>query len=156
MRLLVDFTQFYPKNTFHDHVNKVVNGHTSLTKWNRLVRYRSAKTGQVRYGEPVADLTTDIDQLAADGLLKVQPLEGSNWLSVTPSDEEEDDVKELLGPLTPKDVPVVRCTGLNYRSHSGSQSLLNNIRQTNTGEQFWSRTGIFQSIRHYSLNQDRL
>ncbi|KIX94869.1 uncharacterized protein Z520_09559 [Fonsecaea multimorphosa CBS 102226] len=117
MRLLVDFTQFYDKPKVNGHANGMANGHISLTYWDRLVRYVSAKTGQTRYGEPLADLTADIDQLATEGTLKVRPLEGSNWLAARPSDEEEDLVKELLGPLTPRDVPIVRCTGLNYRTH---------------------------------------
>ncbi|OQU98884.1 hypothetical protein CLAIMM_04596 [Cladophialophora immunda] len=117
MGLLVDFTQFYHKPEVNGHTNGLANGHTSLTCWDRLVRYVSAKTGQTRYGEPLADLTADIDQLAAERTLKVRPLEGSNWLAARPSDEEEDLVKELLGPFTPRDVPIIRCTGLNYRTH---------------------------------------
>lgn len=126
MKLVVDFTQFYNKETVNGHANGhangTSNGHAPVTHWDRLVRYVSAKTGQTRYGEPLADLTADIDQLAAEGVLKVRPLEGSNWLTAAPSDEEEDTVKELLGPLASKDVPIIRCTGLNYRSHSKSCS----------------------------------
>lgn len=89
-----------------------------ITKWDRLVRYVSAKDGQIRYGEPiVSDSKPDIDQLALDGKLTVKVLEGTTPFSAEPTGEE-DQVKELLGPLTPKDVPIVRCTGLNYKTHS--------------------------------------
>lgn len=116
MSLLVDFTQYYKQGT----VNGQANGHGPLVHWDRLVRYVSAKTGQVRYGDPLLSSEADIDQLAAEGTLKVRVLKGSTWISATSTDEI-DEVKELLGPLTPQDVPIIRCTGLNYRSHSKLQ-----------------------------------
>lgn len=88
-----------------------------ITQWDRLVRYVSAKDGKVRYGEPIVDANADIDKLAGDGSLKVKILEGSSPLTAAPTGEE-DEIKELLGPLTNKDVPIVRCTGLNYKAHS--------------------------------------
>lgn len=78
----------------------------------------SAKDGKVRYGEPiVSDSKPDIDQLAQDGKLEVTVLEGANPLEAKPTGEK-DTVKQLLGPLTPKDVPIIRCVGLNYKTHS--------------------------------------
>lgn len=89
----------------------------SLTSWDRLVRYVSAKDNQIHYGEPiVSDKSTDIDSLASKGELKVKILSGDSFLTAKPTGEE-DTVKTLLGPLTPKDVPAVRCTGLNYKTH---------------------------------------
>ena len=89
-----------------------------LTAWDRLVRYVSAKDGKVRYGEPiVSDSKPDIDRLAQDGKLEVTVLEGANPLDAKPTGEK-DTVKQLLGPLTPKDVPIIRCVGLNYKTHS--------------------------------------
>jgi hypothetical protein len=91
---------------------------SSLTKWDRLVRYVSAKDGKTKYGEPIVDDgKADIDDLAQKGELKVKVLEGSTPFDAAPTGEQ-DEVKTLLGPLTPKDVPVVRCTGLNYKTHS--------------------------------------
>ena len=91
---------------------------SSLTQWDRLVRYVSAKDGKVRYGEPiVSDSKPDIDELAQKGGLKVKVLEGATPLQAAPTGEE-DEVKELLGPLTPNDVSIIRCTGLNYKTHS--------------------------------------
>ena len=92
-----------------------------LTKWVRLVRYVSAKDGKVRYGEPiVSESKPDIDGLALKGGLKVKVLDGPTPFQAAPTGEE-DEVKELLGPLTPQDVSVVRCTGLNYKTHSKSE-----------------------------------
>lgn len=82
------------------------------------MRYVSAKDGKIHYGEPiVSGSKPDIDQLAADGKLKVKILDGANPIQAEPTGEE-DEVKDLLGPLTPHDVPVIRCIGLNYKTHS--------------------------------------
>lgn len=89
-----------------------------LTSWDRFVRYISDKDGKVRYGEPiVSDSKPDIDQLAQDGKLEVKVLEGPNPLEAQPTGEH-DKVKQLLGPLTAKDVPIIRGVGLNYKTHS--------------------------------------
>lgn len=90
----------------------------ALTSWDRLIRYVSAKDGKIRYGEPiVSGDKPDIDALAQDGSLKVKILEGAGPFEAKPTGEE-DSVKQLLGPLTPEDVPIVRCIGLNYKTHS--------------------------------------
>lgn len=90
----------------------------SVTKWDRLIRYVSAKDGETRYGDPiVSGENPDIDDLAQKGGLKVKVLEGATPIAAAPTGEE-DDVKTLLGPLTPRDVPIIRCTGLNYKTHS--------------------------------------
>ena len=91
-----------------------------ITKWDRLIRYVSAKDGKTKYGEPiVSGEKPDIDDLAQKGGLKVKVLEGPTPIEAAPTGEE-DEVKTLLGPLTPKDVSIVRCTGLNYKTHSTS------------------------------------
>lgn len=93
---------------------------SSLTKWDRLIRYVSAKDGKTKYGEPIVpDPKADVDELAQKGGLKVKVLEGKTFLDAAPTGEE-DEVKQLLGPLTPSDVSVIRCTGLNYKTHSAS------------------------------------
>ncbi|KAF2766495.1 hypothetical protein EJ03DRAFT_329991 [Teratosphaeria nubilosa] len=89
----------------------------SLTAWHRLIRYVSAKDGKIKYGEPIlSDSKADIDALAQNGDLKVKVLDGPTPIQAKATGEE-DEVKQLLGPLTPKDVPVVRCVGLNYKTH---------------------------------------
>jgi hypothetical protein len=94
-----------------------------ITAWKRLVRYVSAKDGSIKYGEPiVSEDKPDIDALAQKGGLRVKVLEGESPLLAKPTGEE-DEVKQLLGPLTPKDVPIVRCVGLNYRTHSESKPI---------------------------------
>ncbi|KAK0933122.1 hypothetical protein LTR48_001638 [Friedmanniomyces endolithicus] len=90
---------------------------SSLTQWDRLIRYVSATDGKTKYGEPiVSGDKPDIDDLAQKGGLKVKVLEGPTPIQAAPTGEE-DEVKQLLGPLTPEDVSIVRCTGLNYKTH---------------------------------------
>jgi hypothetical protein len=90
-----------------------------VTAWKRLIRYTSAKDGNVRYGEPIVNDKDDIDALAQSGSLKVKILEGPTAVLAKPTGEE-DEVKTLLGPLTSAEVPFVRCLGLNYKEHSKS------------------------------------
>ena len=57
--------------------------------------------------------------LASNGVLRVQVLEGSTPLTAAPSPSgEEDLVKQLLGPLAPEHISIIRCVGLNYKTHS--------------------------------------
>ncbi len=94
--------------------------------WDRLVRYVSAEDNQTRYGEPIVPSTEveNIAQLATEGNLQVKVLEGTDPISVERTDMT-DTVKLLLGPIEPKNTPIMRCIGLNYKSHSeNSQRIL--------------------------------
>lgn len=126
MRLLVDFKKLYNKPTTNGVPNGMANGNGQLVQWDRLVRYVSAKTGKVRYGDPLVDKSADIDQLVADGALKVRVLDGHSWLHARPTDEL-DDVREILSPLTAEEVPIIRCTGLNYLAHSKCPPHMGNV-----------------------------
>jgi len=90
----------------------------SLTKWSRLVRYRNSE-GSISYGEPILsrDSNEDIASQAYAGRLRVHICTGHNALEASPTESVEE-VKELLGPLTPAEVPIIRCIGLNYKTHS--------------------------------------
>ncbi|SMQ50631.1 unnamed protein product [Zymoseptoria tritici ST99CH_3D7] len=87
----------------------------SPVQWSRLVRYIDTN-GNTGYGEPQVSAGSDILQLAQDGKLQVKVLKGDSALTVTPT-EEVQTVKTLLSPLTPQEVPIVRCIGLNYKTH---------------------------------------
>ncbi|PIB02978.1 Fumarylacetoacetate hydrolase domain-containing protein 2 [Cercospora beticola] len=93
---------------------------TMAPAWTRLIRYVSAQDGATRLGDPIIPSSEtshpDIDALALSGNLKVKVLEGRVAVQATPTGQE-DTVKTLLGPLTPQDVPIVRCIGLNYKTH---------------------------------------
>ena len=93
---------------------------SKLVAWDRLVRYIPENSpSSVRYGEPiVADDETDrIAQIVSEGKLKVKKLQGDHPLDARPTEEVET-VKTLLGPLEAADVPIIRCIGLNYKTHS--------------------------------------
>jgi hypothetical protein len=89
-------------------------------KWDRFVRYVPQGADQtVRYGDPIVSVSQvdSIAQIATEGRLEVKVLQGDDPLSATPTGET-DKVARLLGPLEPANVPIIRCIGLNYKTHS--------------------------------------
>ncbi|KAH7139927.1 hypothetical protein B0J13DRAFT_505294 [Dactylonectria estremocensis] len=86
--------------------------------WDRLVRYLPLgdDEGPARYGEPIITGSEAVDELASSGALTVKVLEGPSPFDVRDTGKV-DKVGKLLGPLTPEDVPIVRCIGLNYKTH---------------------------------------
>ena len=82
-----------------------------IVAWSRLVRYKD-ENGTVKYGEPVSD-----EASFEDGKVEVRICEGSSIFDAKPTSEVEV-AHKLVGPLTPQDVPIIRCIGLNYRTHS--------------------------------------
>jgi len=92
-----------------------------LVAWDRLVRYiPSGGEAEIRYGEPLLEKDSDVDsiaQLAQDGKLQVKMLEGQDIWNARPTDRVET-VGQLLGPLEAETVPIIRCIGLNYKTHS--------------------------------------
>ncbi|KAG4437101.1 hypothetical protein IFR05_007399, partial [Cadophora sp. M221] len=92
---------------------------TRLVQWDRLIRYTAEDGVNDRFGEPILPESGDEDiaALASKGQLQVKICEGSDGpLSMRPT-PRIDTVKTLLGPLKPKDVPIIRCIGLNYKTH---------------------------------------
>lgn len=93
---------------------------SKLVSWDRLVRYVPDGSVDVRYGDPIlpeGSTGMDIAELASQGKLQVKVLEGADPFSATASGQTES-VKTLLGPLETRDVPIIRCIGLNYKTHS--------------------------------------
>ncbi|KAH8809455.1 hypothetical protein F5884DRAFT_883663 [Xylogone sp. PMI_703] len=89
----------------------------SSVSWIRLVRYNSVPGGIAKYGEPIADQKeTDIDRLAREGILRVRVCQGEDPLCLNITEVVET-VNQLFGPLEAKNVPIIRCIGLNYKSH---------------------------------------
>ncbi|CAG7928147.1 unnamed protein product [Penicillium olsonii] len=84
--------------------------------WTRLVRYSSSADGPIKYGEPISTANADLGQLAKQGKLQVRQLLGNDPFHLSKSDATET-VIHLYGPLEPKDVPIIRCIGLNYKTH---------------------------------------
>lgn len=92
----------------------------SSTRWDRIVRFVSEDAiDQFQYGEPILQNpgVDDIAELAALGKLRVRVFDGSDPFNAKPSNRTET-VRTLLGPLASQDVPIIRCIGLNYKTHS--------------------------------------
>jgi 2-keto-4-pentenoate hydratase/2-oxohepta-3-ene-1,7-dioic acid hydratase in catechol pathway len=88
-----------------------------LVPWERLVRYVSQSDGEEKFGEPILNSPEDdIAELGRKGELEVVVYEGRNAITAS-STGERDTVEKLLGPLRVEDVPIVRCIGLNYKTH---------------------------------------
>lgn len=84
--------------------------------WSRLIRFLDEE-GKLRHGEPQIDSYEDLASFAHAGTLKAREIIGEDLFSASPTDRVVQ-VKKLLGPLGPEDVPIVRCVGLNYATHS--------------------------------------
>ena len=82
--------------------------------WQRLIRFRDIE-GQVHYGEP---LINDAEDLTKKDL-QASILIGPDVFSLQSSGSKAA-IAEILGPLTPADVPIIKCVGLNYATHSTS------------------------------------
>jgi hypothetical protein len=97
------------------------------TAWKRLIRF-VATDGRILCGEPILPFPDfDLGTTTEETELQARVLDGDDiydttgitWLTA-----EVATVKVLLGPLTPSDVPILRCIGLNYLSHSEHQACL--------------------------------
>ncbi|KAM0548818.1 hypothetical protein ACHAPJ_009674 [Fusarium lateritium] len=83
--------------------------------WSRLIRFVDEK-GQLRLGDAVADSAQELTSLLEAGSLTANELIGTDLFDAK-STGKVYLVKNLLGPITPQDVPIVRCVGLNYAKH---------------------------------------
>ncbi|CAH0024867.1 unnamed protein product [Clonostachys rhizophaga] len=88
--------------------------------WSRLIRFQAAD-GRVLRGEPILPrpnfdlgLATEADNIQARVITGDDPYDTTGATRVT---EELVTVKQILCPLTAKDVPILRCVGLNYLKH---------------------------------------
>lgn len=92
----------------------------TVVAWSRLIRYVNSD-GLIKYGEPILnDLDShDITELAQACKLFVRVCDGVNAIEAVPTTRVEQ-VHKLLGPLAAQEVPIIRCIGLNYKTHSKS------------------------------------
>ncbi|EMD88340.1 hypothetical protein COCC4DRAFT_149898 [Bipolaris maydis ATCC 48331] len=82
--------------------------------WKRLIRFRG-EDGAEHYGEPQLENAQDLMSKLETGL-EAEILEGTSPFEVK-STGKIVKIKEILHLLQPKDVPTVRCIGLNYKTH---------------------------------------
>lgn len=91
--------------------------------WERLIRFISTDD-HVLLGEPILPHSEfDLGNTTADTRLQARVIRGDDIYDTTGSTFVTDEVvtvKKLLGPLQSCDVPIMRCVGLNYATHSTS------------------------------------
>ncbi|KAB2575664.1 putative fumarylacetoacetate hydrolase family protein [Lasiodiplodia theobromae] len=90
------------------------------TAWQRLIRF-VATDGRTLYGEPIlSNPDFDLGNTTRETGLKAKVISGTDLYDTTGATkvtEETVTVQKLLGPLSQEDVPIVRCIGLNYKTH---------------------------------------
>lgn len=92
--------------------------------WKRLIRFR-ALDGRILRGEPIlpAENKIDLGLITEADQLQARVIQGQDIYDITGETIVTDEVvivKQILSPLAPGDVPILRCVGLNYAKHSMS------------------------------------
>lgn len=89
-----------------------------MTTWNRLIRF-VANDGKIYRGDAiVSEFDYDVGKLYAEGkTIKARVVTGDNLFTNAKVTDKVLEVKELLGPLTSEEVPVIKCVGMNYMKH---------------------------------------
>jgi hypothetical protein len=91
--------------------------------WERLIRFISTDN-RVLHGEPILPHPGfDLGSTTEHTRLQAKVIHGDDIYDTTGLTRvtgEVVTVKKLLGPLQAHDVPLVRCVGLNYATHSSS------------------------------------
>ncbi len=89
--------------------------------WERLIRF-VATDGRILRGQPILPSHDyDLGNHQGKDDLKANVIVGKDIFSTdggTKVTEEVVTVRQILGPLTAEDVPILRCIGLNYAGHS--------------------------------------
>ncbi len=88
--------------------------------WKRLIRFVSTD-GRILRGEPILPSPDfDLGTVTEESKLQAQIIAGDDIFDTSGKTLVTDEVvtvKQLLGPLEAKDVPILRCVGLNYAKH---------------------------------------
>jgi hypothetical protein len=84
--------------------------------WSRLIRFVN-EDGKTVFGEPDIKTDAELVEKCQAKTLYASEFEGSSPFALSPAGRNAR-VQKLLEILTPADVPIVRCIGLNYMKHS--------------------------------------
>lgn len=89
-----------------------------------MIRFR-ALDGRILRGEPIlpAENKIDLGLITEADQLQARVIQGQDIYDITGETIVTDEVvivKQILSPLAPGDVPILRCVGLNYAKHSMS------------------------------------
>lgn len=96
-----------------------------MVTWRRLIRF-IAQDGKTYRGEPQVAESEDIGALYSSGTkFSARVIEGDDIFSDSCIVSNEVlEVERLLGPLTPNEVPIIKCVGLNYLKHIQEAGLI--------------------------------
>ncbi|KAL3440783.1 hypothetical protein BJX65DRAFT_314436 [Aspergillus insuetus] len=88
-----------------------------MSCWKRLIRFKDQNNIE-RFGEPLirADEAFSLDDLILKGALQARCLRGDDMFNLVATPDVVC-VKEILPLLSPCQVPIVKCVGLNYMKH---------------------------------------
>ncbi|KAG5928606.1 hypothetical protein E4U42_000320 [Claviceps africana] len=90
--------------------------------WTRLIRFVAREDGQIHLGEVSPTEHADIGLALLEGkTVSARAITGSVFDGLVSSTTLT--VQHLLCPLSPDDVPLIRCLGLNYRDHAAEAGL---------------------------------
>ncbi|QYS97898.1 FAA_hydrolase domain-containing protein [Trichoderma simmonsii] len=73
--------------------------------------------GNKLYGDPQIESADDLSRLLENGELFARVLDGSSPFNLASKAGALRQVRRVLPVLTPKDVPIIKCVGLNYITH---------------------------------------
>ncbi|RVX75031.1 hypothetical protein B0A52_01308 [Exophiala mesophila] len=83
--------------------------------WKRLIHFED-EHGTQAFGEPDVKDVADFYLQLGNGSLSANVLRGDDMFALRDTNEKVR-VQKLLPILTPKDVPLIKCIGLNYMKH---------------------------------------
>lgn len=83
----------------------------------RLIRFEDID-GNKLYGDPQIESADDLLKLLENGELFARVLDGSSPFNLASKAGALRQVRRVLPVLRPEDVPIIKCVGLNYITHS--------------------------------------
>jgi hypothetical protein len=84
--------------------------------WSRLIRFLDDEN-KITYGEPCIASVAELEEKLENGDLFASVLVGSGPFALSATGKQLH-VQRIVGTLTAKEVPIIRCIGLNYMKHS--------------------------------------
>jgi len=90
-----------------------------MMAWSRLIRFLDDED-KITFGEPEIMTAGELLEKYQEKALYASEFKGYSPFALSPT-RRKVHVKRLLEVLTPADIPIVRCIGLNYMKHSKFQ-----------------------------------
>ncbi|KAL9114777.1 MAG: hypothetical protein Q9227_001457 [Pyrenula ochraceoflavens] len=88
-----------------------------MSRWSHLIRFIAKETGQVHLGQLDSKAIPDLGLATFKSQdVKARLINGSIFDGIVT--DRQLTVSQLLPPIDTRDVPLIRCLGLNYRDHA--------------------------------------